>query len=68
MICFYHRVDFDGICSAAIFRKKFGDKCLYYGINYGDEFPLELALKNSDEGIYFVDFSLKDVNYPPLKA
>ena len=37
-ICFYHRADFDGVCSAAIV-KKFVPDCELFGIDYGDEFP-----------------------------
>lgn len=37
-ICFYHRADFDGVCSAAIV-KKFVPDCELYGIDYNDPFP-----------------------------
>jgi hypothetical protein len=37
-ICFYHKSDLDGICSAAIV-KHFVPECELYGMDYGDEFP-----------------------------
>lgn len=37
-ICFYHKADLDGVCSAAIV-KHFVPDCELYGIDYGDEFP-----------------------------
>jgi len=40
-ICFYHKADLDGVCSAAIV-KHFVPDCELYGIDYGDEFPWAL--------------------------
>lgn len=37
-ICFYHKADLDGVCSAAIV-KHFVPECELYGIDYGDGFP-----------------------------
>jgi uncharacterized protein len=37
-ICFYHKADLDGVCSAAIV-KHFVPECELYGIDYVDEFP-----------------------------
>jgi len=37
-ICFYHKSDLDGVCSAAIVKHFVPDRELY-GIEYGDEFP-----------------------------
>lgn len=37
-ICFYHKADLDGVCSAAIV-KHFVPDCELYGIDYGDAFP-----------------------------
>jgi len=37
-ICFYHKSDLDGVCSAAIV-KHFVPDCELYGIDYQDEFP-----------------------------
>lgn len=75
---FYHNADFDGVCSAALFLKKWkeessasGDRLLYsdpvtYGIDYGDKFPWDI-LKPEDH-VFMVDFSLpmeemKRLNY-----
>jgi oligoribonuclease NrnB/cAMP/cGMP phosphodiesterase (DHH superfamily) len=60
MIIFFHSVDLDGICSAAVvynymllnFPK---EECKLYGINYGDLFPWELI---KDQEVIMVDFSL----------
>ena len=41
-ICFYHKADLDGVCSAAIV-KHFIPECELYGIDYGDEFPWDLV-------------------------
>jgi hypothetical protein len=41
-ICFYHKADLDGVCSAAIV-KHFVPECELYGIDYGDEFPWDLV-------------------------
>lgn len=67
-ICFYHRADFDGVCSAAIV-KKFVPDCELYGIDYGDPFPWDKASMRdpADKGrpppgprkVFMVDFSLK---------
>lgn len=57
MICFYHRVDFDGICSAAIVRHFKSDNCELYGINYDDEFPWDKISPN--EKVYMCDFSIQ---------
>jgi len=66
-ICFYHRADFDGVCSAAIV-KKFIPECELYGIDYADIFPWEKVQPKEDPNdpnsrvyrrqIYMVDFSL----------
>jgi len=64
-IVFYHKSDFDGICSAAIFDDKFGDDVELYGLEHGCEFPWdkvsvigfpeeELILRK----VFMVDFSL----------
>ena len=42
-ICFYHRADYDGVCSAAIV-KKFVPDCELYGIDYGDPFPWDKVM------------------------
>ena len=55
MKCFYHNSDLDGICSAAIVKKKFPD-CELIGINHGDPFPWDNISEH--EEIFMVDFSL----------
>jgi len=70
-ICFYHKADLDGVCSAAIV-KHFVTDCELYGIDYGDEFPWDRIpfVGNPAQGpgwhtiegprtVYMVDFSLK---------
>lgn len=65
---FYHNADFDGVCSAALFVKKYWgpppaseplilhSEPVTYGINYGDKFPWDM-LKPEDH-VFMVDFSL----------
>ena len=65
---FYHNADFDGVCSAALFLKKWKEvssaseplilhsEPVTYGINYGDKFPWDI-LKPEDH-VFMVDFSL----------
>lgn len=71
-ICFYHRADFDGVCSAAIVEK-FVPDCELYGIDYGDPFPWDKVMDGPQVSaaeleagsglprrrVYMVDFSLK---------
>ena len=76
-ICFFHRADFDGVCSAAIV-KKFVPDCELYGIDYGDEFPwdkvsmCQVAMVGAAEPekrqVYMVDFSLKPDDMKRLAA
>lgn len=56
MKCFYHSVDLDGQCSAALIKMAYPD-CEMIGINYGDDFPWT-EIKQG-ELIYMVDFSLQ---------
>ena len=59
--CVYHRVDFDGLCSAAIVKHYFdkkGEDIVLYGINYGDDFTLWDKL-DKDDTVYMVDFGLQ---------
>jgi nanoRNase/pAp phosphatase (c-di-AMP/oligoRNAs hydrolase) len=60
-ICFYHSVDLDGECSAAIVKYHIQD-ILLYPFNYDDEFPWYLINKNTN--VYMVDISLsiEDMN------
>ena len=65
---FYHNADFDGVCSAALFAKKWRDASpaseprilhsapIMHGINYADNFPWDI-LKPEDH-VFMVDFSL----------
>lgn len=46
-ICFYHKADLDGVCSAAIV-KHFVPDCELYGIDYGEEFPWDLVRPGPD--------------------
>lgn len=55
MICFYHSADLDGHCSGALIKMIYPE-CKLYGINYGDEFPLD---KIENEYVIMVDFSLQ---------
>ena len=50
---YYHNADLDGLCSAAIVYRYYGETAEYIGINYGDPFELDPTL---DQNL-FVDFS-----------
>ena len=60
-VCFYHKADLDGVCSAAIVRR-FVPECELVGVDYGEPFPWGmLAAKRLDgerRKAYMVDFSL----------
>lgn len=53
--CFYHKADFDGLCSGAIVKYRY-PKSIMYPIDYGDEFPWDII--DSDDKIIMVDFGL----------
>jgi uncharacterized protein len=56
-ICFYHKVDPDGWCSAAILYDYWGRRDhVFYGINHGDRFPW--ARIDSETEVWMLDFSL----------
>lgn len=57
MICFYHSVDFDGLCSGALIKLMYPN-CEMVGINYGDEFPWD-SVGGHYDGIFMVDFCLQ---------
>ena len=57
MKCFYHKADLDGHCSGALVKMEYPE-CEMYPIDYHDSFPWEL-LKDQNEKIFMVDFSLK---------
>lgn len=54
-ICFYHSADLDGICSAAIVNY-YVENCDFFGIDYGEPFPLDLV---KGREVYMVDFSIQ---------
>jgi len=56
MICFFHKSDYDGICSGALIKMLHKD-CEMIGINYGEQFPWYSFKK--DERVFMVDFSLQ---------
>lgn len=83
-ICFYHKSDLDGVCSAAIV-KHFVPDCELYGIDYGDEFPWGKAREGETDWVivggeeqhppvkekrtvYVVDFSLPTEDMKRLAA
>jgi oligoribonuclease NrnB/cAMP/cGMP phosphodiesterase (DHH superfamily) len=58
-IIVYHKVDFDGVCGAAVIYHHLKDKPLkikFIPMDYGDPFPFEII--NYDDNVYMVDFSL----------
>jgi oligoribonuclease NrnB/cAMP/cGMP phosphodiesterase (DHH superfamily) len=55
VLCIYHD-DMDGKCSAAIVRRRYGDRVRFYAMDYGEIIPWEL-IAESDE-VVIVDFSL----------
>ena len=60
MKCFYHKSDFDGICSAAIVKYKYPD-CELIGVDYDDDFNL-FSIVSENEIVYIVDFCFdKDI-------
>jgi len=55
---FYHEIDFDGVCSAEIFRKfciANGKECELHGFNYGKKLPQ----LNRDDIVVLLDISLE---------
>jgi len=54
MKCYYHRVDFDGECSAAIVKLKYSN-CTLMPVNYGD--PIDFSDVMTNEQVWIVDFS-----------
>lgn len=56
MKCFYHSVDLDGKCSAAIIKDMY-QQCELFPINYGQPFPIK-KIKQREE-VYIVDFTLQ---------
>ena len=56
MKCFYHGLDFDGICSGAII-KHFHPECECIPVGYGDE--IDLSKVKLHETVYMIDFCLQ---------
>lgn len=56
-ICFYHKADLDGVCSAVIVRR-FVPECELVGVDYGEPFPWEKIGGPGKRRVYMVDFSL----------
>jgi oligoribonuclease NrnB/cAMP/cGMP phosphodiesterase (DHH superfamily) len=56
MKIFYHSVDFDGYCSAAIVNQEYPE-CELIPINYGDKFPWD-SIKYDDD-VWMVDFTIQ---------
>lgn len=54
MKCYYHKIDLDGKCSAAIVKRKYPD-CELIGVDYPDSPDFESIRKK--ERIFVVDFS-----------
>lgn len=52
-ICFYHRSDLDGVCSAAIVKHFVPDVELY-GMEYGEPFPWDRAVPEMKD-LYIID-------------
>lgn len=59
MVCYYHRVDLDGICSGAIVKSKYPHIELI-GLNYGDNYEDKVFSRNfTNKTIFFVDVTLQ---------
>lgn len=56
-VCFYHRIDLDGMCSGAIV-KKFLSNAKLIGVNHGEDFDFGEA---KDKNVIMVDFSLQPI-------
>jgi oligoribonuclease NrnB/cAMP/cGMP phosphodiesterase (DHH superfamily) len=56
VICYYHKIDLDGKCSAAIVRRKYPD-CELIGVDYPDRPDFEKI--NSEDTVFVVDFSFE---------
>lgn len=56
MKCYYHKIDLDGKCSAAIVKRKYPD-CELIGVNYPDRPNLDKI--EPGETVFVVDFSFE---------
>ncbi len=64
MICYYHKVDLDGKCSAAIVKRKYPD-CKLIGVDYPDRPDFETI--KIDETVFVVDFSFTPQDMDELR-
>jgi oligoribonuclease NrnB/cAMP/cGMP phosphodiesterase (DHH superfamily) len=55
--CFYHKADFDGLCSGAIV-KYYIPETILHPFDYGENFPID-SIKESDT-VYLVDISVSE--------
>lgn len=62
----YHKVDLDGVCSAAVVKIKIeeeeGDKVTLYGWTYGDPVEPIIEMAKDFDKIFLVDISFPDMN------
>lgn len=65
VICYYHKVDLDGKCSAAIVRRKYPD-CELIGVNYPDKPDFEAI--HEDCKVIVVDFSFDAYNMDKINT
>lgn len=56
VICYYHKIDLDGKCSAAIVRRKYPD-CELIGVDYPDRPDFDKI--NEGDAVFVVDFSFE---------
>jgi len=66
-VCFYHRGDLDGKCSAAVVIEHFEGEVDLVGINYGDNFERLVFGRHNlkDEIVIMVDFCLEPWDLMP---
>jgi oligoribonuclease NrnB/cAMP/cGMP phosphodiesterase (DHH superfamily) len=66
MKTYFHRIDFDGICSGMIVKYKYPD-CELFGVDHSDclnnKFWKEQVKKNKNETFFMVDFSCEQMNF-----
>jgi oligoribonuclease NrnB/cAMP/cGMP phosphodiesterase (DHH superfamily) len=58
MKCYYHKIDLDGKCSAAIVKRKYPD-CDMIGVDYPDRPDFEAIIKDKVDCVIIVDFSFE---------
>lgn len=63
MICYYHKTDLDGKCSAAIVRRKYPD-CELIGVDYPDRPDFEKTAPG--DTVFVVDFSFGHIDMDNL--